>query len=75
MVGLIKIDFEEAYFMEFGQTEILREEGEIRLVKVGARYDRETFCVIGKGATQYYEDYEDALDEFNLRWMKEKFGE
>ena len=46
--------------MEFGQTEILREEGEIRLVKVGARYDRETFCVIGKGATQYYED---ALDD------------
>lgn len=61
--------------MEFGETEIVREEGNVRLVKVGAKCDRETFCVIGNGTTQYYEDYDDALEEFNLRWMKEKFGE
>lgn len=61
--------------MKFGEIEILREKGEIRLLKIGAKYDREVFCVIGKGSTRHYEDYEDALEEFNLRWMKVKFGE
>lgn len=61
--------------MEFGETEIIREEGEIRLSKIGAKYNRKLFCVVGKGSTKYYDDYEDALEEFNLRWMKEKFGE
>ena len=61
--------------MEFGETEIVRQEGEILLLKIGARYDREVYCVIGNGATRHYEDYDDALEEFNLRWMKLKFGE
>jgi len=61
--------------MRFGETEIVREEGNVRLLKIGGRGDREAFCVIGDGSTQYYDDYEDALDEFNLRWMKVKFGE
>lgn len=58
--------------MKFGETEIVREKGEIRLLKIGAKYNREVFCVIGKGATKHYED---ALEEFNLRWMRDKFGE
>lgn len=33
------------------------------------------YCVLGNGPTQHYDDYDDALDEFNLRWMREKFGE
>lgn len=61
--------------MEFGETEIVRQEGEIRLLKIGARYDREVYCVVGNGPTRHYEDYDDALEEFNLRWMKLKFGE
>lgn len=61
--------------MKFGDSEIVRQEGEIRLLKVGARHDRETFCVLGNGDTKYYEEYDDALEEFNLRWMKQKFGE
>lgn len=61
--------------MKFGDNELLRKEGKIRLLKIGAKYNREVFCVIGNGHTKYYEDYEEALEEFNLRWMKEKYGE
>lgn len=60
--------------MKFGDIEVLREEGDIRLLKIGARYDREVFCALGNGSTKHYDDYEDALEEFNLRWMKMKFG-
>ncbi len=61
--------------MRFGESEIVREEGDIRLLKIGAKYDRIVFCVIGDGPTEHFEDYEDALDEFNLRWMKMRFGD
>ena len=59
--------------MEFGETEIMREDDNIRLLKVGCRNGKESYCVIGNGSTRYYEDYEDALEEFNLRWMKSKY--
>ena len=59
--------------MNFGDTEIMREEGNIRLLKVGCRNGKASYCVIGNGSTKHYEDYEDALDEFNLRWMKAKY--
>ncbi len=61
--------------MNFGDSEIIKEKGEIRILKIGARYEREVFCVIGNGNTKHYNDYEDALEEFNLRWVKIKFGE
>ena len=61
--------------MKFGESEVLREEGDIRLLKIGARYDREVFCVLGNGSTKHYDDYDDVLEEFNLRWMKMKFGD
>lgn len=32
--------------MKIGETEILREEGDVRLLKIGCRGDREVFCVI-----------------------------
>ena len=56
--------------MSFGDTEIMREEENIRLLKVGCRNDRVSYCVIGNGSTKHYDDYDDALEEFNLRWMK-----
>lgn len=59
--------------MSFGDTEIMREEENIRLLKVGCRNDRVSYCVIGNGSTKHYDDYDDALEEFNLRWMKAKF--
>ena len=59
--------------MEFGETEIMREEGNIRLLKVGCRNGKVSYCVIGNGSTRHYDDYEDALEEFNLRWMKAKY--
>lgn len=55
--------------MEFGDTEIMREEGNIRLLKIGCRNDSVSYCVIGNGSTRHYDDYDDALDEFNQRWM------
>lgn len=61
--------------MKFGETEIVREEGNIRLLKIGCRNDKISFCVLGNGATKHFDDYDDALEEFNLRWMKEKYGD
>lgn len=62
--------------MKFGETETIRSEGEIKILKIGAKYDREVYCVLGGDKpTLHFDDYEDALDEFNLRWMKDKFGE
>ncbi len=61
--------------MNFGDSELIRYEGNIRLLKIGARGDREVYAVLGEGSTKHFEDYDDALEEFNLRWMKEKFGE
>ncbi len=61
--------------MNFGDSELIRYEGNIRLLKIGARGDREVYAVLGGGSTKHFEDYDEALEEFNLRWMKEKFGE
>lgn len=61
--------------MNFGEAEVVREEGNIRLLKIGCRNDKISFCVIGSGSTKHFDDYDDALEEFNLRWMKEKYGD
>ena len=61
--------------MNFGDTEIMREEGDIRLLKIGCRNNKVVYCVLGHGSTRHYGDYEDALEEFNLRWMKSKYGD
>lgn len=61
--------------MEFGETEIMREEGNVQLLKIGCRYGKVSYCVLGDGPTRHYDDYEDALEEFNLRWMKAKYGD
>ena len=61
--------------MKFGETEIRREEGAIRLLEVGCRNDRTAYCVVGNGSTNHYDDYEDELEDFNLRWMKSKYDD
>lgn len=61
--------------MNFGESELIRKEGDIRLLKIGARGDREVYAVLGGSPTEHFEDYDDALEEFNLRWMKETSGE
>ena len=48
--------------MEFGDTEIMREEGNIRLLKVGGRNNIVSYCVIGNGSTRHYDDYDDEED-------------
>jgi len=53
--------------MDFGETEIVREEGDVRLLKIGCRYDAISYCVVGDGSTKHFDDYEDVLEEFNLR--------
>ena len=60
--------------MEFGDAEIMRKEGDIRLLKIGSKNNKISYCVVGGGLTKYFDDYEDALEEFNLRWMKSKYG-
>ena len=59
--------------MEFSETEIMREEGNIRLLKIGCRNEKISYCVVGHGSTKHCDDYDDALEEFNLRWMKAKY--
>lgn len=59
--------------MNIGESEIMRAEGDIRLLKVGCRGGKDSYCVLGNGTTRHYDDYDDALDEFNLRWMRLKY--
>lgn len=56
--------------MSFGDTEVMKLEGNIRLLKVECRGGKVSYCVGGNGPTKHYDDYDDALDEFNLRRMK-----
>ena len=56
--------------MKFGETKLLKEKNNSRLLEVGCRYDKVSYCVIGNGPTMHYEEYDDALEEFNLRWMR-----
>lgn len=41
-------------------------------MKIGARGDRKVYAVLGGGSTKHFEYYDDALEEFNLRWMKKE---
>lgn len=59
--------------MFFGETEIVREEDNVRLLKIGYRNEKIAYCVIGDGSTKHCDDYDDALEEFNLSWMRAKF--
>lgn len=61
--------------MEFGDIEIMRKEGNLRFLKIGCRNGKISYCVLGNGSTRHYDDYDDALEEFNLRWMKAKYGD
>ena len=59
--------------MAFGDSKLIKQKGTVRLLEVEAKYGRVNFCVLGKGKTNYYEDYDDALEEFNFRWLKQQF--
>lgn len=61
--------------MAFGDTELMRSEGSIRLLKIECKHEKISYCVVGNGSTRHYDDYDDALEEFNLRWMREKYGD
>lgn len=61
--------------MDFGESEIVRKEENVRLLKIGCRNGKIAYCVIGDGPTKHYDDYDDALIEFNSRWMRATFGE
>mgnify|MGYP006788416575 CR=1 FL=1 len=45
--------------MNFGQTEIIRDEGDLRLLKIGCRNGKLSYCVSGNGPTIHYDDYDD----------------
>lgn len=59
--------------MEFGEVEIMREKNDIRLLKIGCRNNKISYCVVGGGHSQHYDDYDDALEEYNYRWLKVKY--
>jgi hypothetical protein len=54
--------------MEFGDTKLLKEIIS-RVLVAGCRCDRVLYCVIVKDTTMHYEEYDDALEKFNLLWM------
>ncbi len=58
--------------MLFGEIELVKKKNCIRLLKVGARYGVIKYCILGGGVTKYFNDYDDALEEFNFRWLKEQ---
>lgn len=60
--------------MDFGETELIYEKHDVRLLKIGCRYDRIVYCVVGNGPTSHYEDYDDVLEEYNRRWMEIEYG-
>ena len=61
--------------MAYGDSELLKERGSVRLLKIGCKNDKESYCVIGSGRTKHYDDYDDALEEYNLRWMRNEYGD
>ena len=62
--------------MELGRTTLVRSEGSCRLLKIITRAGAEVHAVVGgNGPTTHFKGYEDARDEFNLRWMRERFGD
>jgi len=62
--------------MELGGTTIVRSEGSCRLLRIITRAATEVYAVVGgNGPSTHFKDYEDARDEFNLRWMRERFGD
>ena len=52
--------------MKFGETKLLKEKHNVRLLEVGCRYDKVAYCVIGHGNTRHYDDYEDAMSVVDL---------
>jgi hypothetical protein len=62
--------------MGLGGTTLVRSKGSCRLLKIITRAGAEVYAVVGgNGPTTHFEDYEDARDELNLRWMREQFGD
>lgn len=59
--------------MDFGETRLLKERDSIHLLEIGCRYGRVSYCVSGNGPTRHYEEYDDALEEFNLRWIRKEY--
>lgn len=53
-----------------GDVEIIREKDNVRLLKVGCRNSKVSYCVIGNGSTRHYDDYGDALDEISLAHLQ-----
>ena len=61
--------------MNFGDSEVLKERSGVKLLQLGCRDDKISYCVLGSGRTRHYDDYDDALEEYNLRWMKNEYGD
>lgn len=59
--------------MKFGDSELIRNEGNIRLIKVGARGDREVYAVLGGGSTKHFDDYEDLRSNASLYRCKGRY--
>ena len=56
--------------IDFGDVDIMREKDNLRLLKIGCRNNQISYAVLGNGLTKHYDNYDDALEEFNLRWIK-----
>lgn len=61
--------------MKYGDSKLIYEKHDVRLLKIGCKGDREVYCVLGNGPTQHFDDYDDALEEYNRRWLQIEYGE
>ena len=62
--------------MKPGEAEKICVKNDVRLIKVRTLKNEEVYHVISPDEkTKCYKDYDDALEEYNLRWMKIEYGE
>ena len=56
-------------------TELIYSKHGINLLKGICKSEKIVYYVTGNCHTRVYEDYDDALEYYNLQWMKTEYGE
>lgn len=55
-------------------TELIYSKHGINLLKGTCRSGKEVYYVTGACSTKVFEDYDDALEYYNLQWMKIEYN-
>lgn len=60
--------------MNVANTELIHLKQGIRLLKATTKCGNIVYYVTGKCPTRIFNDYDDALEHYNLQWMNIEFG-